>query len=275
MNLTINTVHHMDCMKGMSYIPNETVDMILCDLPYGMLKTDHTTWDKRLDFEHLWKHYQRITKPNAAIVLTCVHPFTNALINSIPKGYKYRELIWYKSRGSGFLNAKKRHINQHENILVVYKETPIYNPQKYQLYKTFRVKAKAKIRSNSKKSKAFKIAGKAAKNYVYKDDGSRYPDTVLEFASVLPVKSASRKGMHPTEKPIDLFAYLIRCYTNQGALILDNCLGSGTTAVAAFLERRNFIAFEMESRYVEMANERIEHVLKTCQEIKASKNLLQ
>lgn len=260
--MKLNQIYNTDCLTGMQSIPEGTIDMILCDLPYGMLKTKHTKWDQRLDMEQLWEQYQRITKENSAIVLTCVHPFTNALINSIPKGYKYREIIWYKSKGSGFLNAKKRHVNQHENILVIYKKAPIYNPQKYQLNYTFKKKGKAKMKGNSKSSKAFSIVGKAAENYFYTDDGSRYPDSVLEFSSVLPVSSTFRKGMHPTEKPIDLFAYLIRCYTNQEAVILDNCMGSGTTALAAMLEGRNFIGYELEQAYYDMAMERIQQLSK-------------
>lgn len=256
--MKLNQIFNMDCMKGMQSIPDGSIDLVLCDLPYGMLKTKHTQWDKRLDADELWAHYTRITKANAAIVLTCVHPFTNDLINSIPKGYKYRELIWYKSKGSGFLNAKKKHINQHENILVIYKKPPIYNPQKYQLHSTFQKKGKAKIQGNGGKSKVFDIRGKAAQNYSYTDDGSRYPDTVLEFSSVLPIQSCSRKGMHPTEKPVELFAYLIRCYTNKGDIVLDNCMGSGTTAVAALLEERQFIGFELDQDYYDMAMGRVE-----------------
>lgn len=261
MKLELNTVYNMDRMEGMSHIPEQSIDMILCDLPYGMLKTEHTKWDVRLPFEELWQHYMRITKPNAAIVLTCTHPFTNALVNSIPKGYKYRELIWYKSNGSGFLNAKKMHIKQHENVLVIYKKTPTYNPQKYKIDEKFVQKGKAKRKSNQK-SKAFKIRGKASENYVYKDDGTRYPDTVLEFETVLPFKSVHRKGMHPTEKPVNLFAYLVRTFTNEGAVVLDNCMGSGTTAEACLLEDRKFIGFELESRYYDMTIDRIKASLK-------------
>jgi site-specific DNA-methyltransferase (adenine-specific) len=109
MNNLIDKIFHLDCIEGMKLIPDKSIDMILCDLPYGILdiKLEHTAWDIKIPFEHLWEQYTRITKLNAAIVLTCVHPFTNELINSIPKGYKYQELIWYKSSGSGFLKAKK------------------------------------------------------------------------------------------------------------------------------------------------------------------------
>ena len=107
----------MDCLEGMQLIVDASVDLILCDLTYGMLKTKHTKWDVRIPFDKLWRQYRRIAKPNAAIILTCVHPFTNHLINNIPKGYKYQELIWYKSSGSGFLNAKKKCILSSMKIL--------------------------------------------------------------------------------------------------------------------------------------------------------------
>jgi len=259
MKLTLNAIHLMDCLEGMKSIKPNSVDLILCDLPYGVLKTEYTKWDIRIPFEPLWEAYQRISKPKTAIVLTCTHPFTNLIINSLPKGYKYQELIWYKSSGSGFLNAKKMHVKQHENILVIYKELPIYNPQKYAIDEKFIVKGRAK--KNNSNCKAFSITGKACESYEYKDDGTRYPDTVLEFETILPFKSASRKGMHPTEKPFDLFAYLIRTFTNEGDLVLDNCMGSGTTALACIFEKRNFIGFEMDAEYHAMATERIKTML--------------
>lgn len=253
-----NQVHKMDCLEGMQRIPSASVDMVFCDLPYGMLKTEHTTWDVKIPFAPLWDNYTRIIKERGVIALTGVHPFTNEIINSIPKGFKYEELIWYKSCGSGFLNAKKRHVRQHENVILVYKKAPEYFPQKYPIDEKFIAKGKAKQRNNAKSSKAFTISGKKSENYVYKDDGTRYPDSILEFLdSVLPIKSAHKKGMHPTQKPVDLVAYLIRTFTRPGAMILDNCMGSGTTAVAAILEDRNFIGFETDDNYYDMCIERI------------------
>lgn len=227
-----NQIHFEDCLEGMARIPHDTVDMVFADLPYGILKTQHTKWDIKIPFDQLWQQYKRIVKDSGVIALTCVYPFTNELINSIPKGYKYQELIWYKSSGSGFLNAKKRHINQHENVIIIYKKKPTYNPQKYQIDKRFVAKGRAKKINNAHFCKAFNISGEASRDYCYQDDGSRYPDTILEFEqTVLPLKSVSRKGMHPTEKPVDLVAYLIKTFTNEGELVLDNCIGSGTTAI--------------------------------------------
>lgn len=254
----INMIHHIDCFEGMAMLPDQSVDMVFCDLPYGVLKTKHTKWDVKLPFGPLWDQYRRLVKDNGAIVLTGVHPFTNEIINAIPKGYKYQELIWYKSSGSGFLNAKKRHINQHENVLVIYKKSPTYYPQKFQIDERFRAKSKGKLTLNAGKCKAFAISGEKSKTYQYIDDGSRYPDSVLEFpATVLPIKSAMRKGMHPTEKPVDLVAYLIKTFTNEGEVVLDNCMGSGTTAVAAIQTKRRFVGFETDQDYYNMAQERI------------------
>lgn len=257
----LNRVLNMDCLEGMPQIPDSSVDMIFADLPYGILKTEFTKWDVKIPFAPLWEQYGRVLKSDGIVALTGVHPFTNAIINSIPKGWKYKELIWYKSSGSGFLNAKKQHVSQHENVLIIYRQTPMYNPQKYQIDERFVVKGKAKKKHNAKNCKAFKIGGKASEDYIYEDDGSRYPDSILEFLeTVLPIKSAYRKGMHPTEKPVDLVAYLIRSFTKKGDTVLDNCMGSGTTAVAAILEERNFIGFEMNEEYHDMTTKRISEI---------------
>lgn len=247
--MKVNTIYNMDCLKGMKMIPDNSIDLILCDLPYGILKSKnnpYTTWDVVISFEKLWEQYSRIAKENAAIILTAVQPFTTDLINSKREWFRY-ELIWCKSRASGFLNARKMPNKCHENVLVFYKKPPTYNPQKYPVNKVIKAKNKAK-RTHNNSSKAFRIK---QSGYKWIDDGTRYPDSLLEFASV------SRTGQHPTEKPIDLFRWLIRSYTNEGALVLDNCMGSGTTALASILEERNFIGFELNKPYFDMANERI------------------
>lgn len=150
------------------------------------------------------------------------------------------------------------HVKQHENIIVAYKKLPTYNPQKYAIDERFISKGKSKKKKNNTNCKAFSISGKASENYEYQDDGTRYPDTVLEFDSVLPIKSVSRKGQHPTEKPVDLFAYLIETFSNEGAVVLDNCMGAGTTALACLATKRNFIGFELEDRYWNLSQERLD-----------------
>jgi site-specific DNA-methyltransferase (adenine-specific) len=255
----LNQVLNLDCLEGMKMIPNQSVDMILCDLPYGVLdiKNSHTDWDTKLPFDKLWEQYSRVCKPNAVIVLTATLPFVKDILDFLPKGWKYEDLIWQKSRGSNFMNAKHRHVKQHEYVLVLYKKAHTYNPQKYQVEGDFSKRRDIKKKQLSKFSCFFNIRGAAAENYSYNNDGSRYPDTVLEFDSVLPFKSTWRVGMHPTEKPVDLFAYLVRTYTNEGDTVLDNCMGSGTTAVACILEKRNFIGFENKDSYHKMSQERI------------------
>lgn len=246
--MKVNQVYFEDCLEGMKNIPDGAVDMVLTDLPYGVLKSGrnaHTKWDVVIPPEKLWEHWKRICKPNAPIVLTATQPFATDLINSNRSWFRY-ELIWAKSRASGFLNARKMPSRAHENVLIFYDKPPVYNPQKYLLGKGYKKRTLAKKVSNSK---AFKI--NMRDDYRYVDDGSRFPDTLLEFTSV------SRKGMHPTEKPVELFRWLIKAYTEPGALVLDCCMGSGTTAVAAILEGRNYIGYEMEKRYFEMTQKRI------------------
>lgn len=242
-----NQIYHADCMVGMSQIADSSIDLILCDLPYGVLKTKgnpHTAWDIPLPLPELWAHYKRIAKPNAAIILTATQPFATALINSNPKSFKY-ELIWCKSRASGFLNARKMPNRSHENVLVFYDQPPAYTPKKYLLKEVFKKRFIAKVKSG----KTFNVNQR--EDYLYVDDGYRFPDTLLEFDSPF------RPDMHPTEKPIDLFRWLISTYSKPGDLVLDNCMGSGTTAIAAVLEGRNFIGFEMDEKYVRMAQERL------------------
>lgn len=263
MKIERNKIYNIDCLDGMKNMDAASVDMILADLPYGVLdtKNENLKWDVKLPIAKLWEHYARIIKPNGAIVLTATHPFTVELINHAPKGFKYYEMIWYKSSGTNFLNAKKQPIRQHENILVFYQKTPTYNPQKYTVDERFVAKGFSKKKANS--GKMFNIRGRASERYEYKDTGERYPDSVIQVpelagdGSVLPVKSAWRVGMHPTEKPVALFDLLIRTYTGEGELVLDNTIGSGTTAVAVIGAGRDFIGFEKDAKFYNMALERI------------------
>ena len=238
----LNKVHHGDCLDMMSQIPDRTVDMILCDLPYG---TTQNKWDIVIPFDLLWEQYKRITKPNAAIVLTATQPFSSQLVLSNPKMFKY-EWIWEKTVGSGQLNINKQPLRTHEAILIFYKKPTIYN-QQMEDGAPYKIKRDAKGEGYGKQSASKK-----------NNTGYRHPKSVLKFAN------ARVKGGHPTQKPVELFAYLIRTYTNPGAIVLDNCLGSGTTAVACLLEGRQFIGIEKDKKYVTMANNRI---LQTSNEI--------
>lgn len=236
----INQVIHGDCLEEMKRIPDKSVDMILCDLPYG---TTACSWDTIIPFEPLWAQYKRIIKDNGAIVLTASQPFTTDLINSNRDWFRY-EWIWQKSNGGGFLLANKMPIKRHENILIYYDNPPIYNPQfiKGKPYTT---------RSSSGGGFVGEKTSDKISGWVTNNDGKRYP------ISVLNMPNPSSKANHPTQKPVALFEYLIRTYTNPGDLVLDNCAGSGTTAIACIKSDRDYILIEKEEKYIKIINKRI------------------
>lgn len=241
MNKLLNKVTQGDCLEVMREIPDKSVDMILCDLPYG---TTRNKWDSVIPLEPLWAEYERIIKDNGAIVLTAQTPFDKVLGASNLRLLRY-EWIWEKSQGTGHLNAKKMPLKNHENVLVFYKNLPTYNPQMVG-------EEKRTVRRSGRQSKTTnygKFIEHAESYYV-----GRYPVTVQ--------KVAKENGTeHPTQKPVALFEYLIRTYTNEGETVLDNCLGSGTTAVAAINTNRNFIGIEREPDYVAIAQRRIDEAL--------------
>ena len=225
----------------MNDIPDESIDMILCDLPYGTTKNK---WDSIIDLDELWNHYNRIIKDNGAIVLTAQTPFDKVLGVSNLKMLKY-EWIWEKTSATGHLNAKKMPMKAHENILVFYKKPPTYNPQKTTGHE--RKVSTAKHKRNSKNSSNY--GESSATTY---DSTERYPRSVQLFST-----DKQKSSLHPTQKPVALFEYLIRTYSNEGETVLDNCMGSGTTAVACMNTNRNYIGFELDKDYYELANERI------------------
>jgi site-specific DNA-methyltransferase (adenine-specific) len=242
LNRFLNRVIQGDCLEVMRDIPDGSVDMILCDLPYG---TTACKWDAVIPFEPLWEQYERIIKDSGAIVLTASQPFTSALIMSNPKIFRY-ELVWDKVGTSSGVLAKKQPLKSHENILVFYKKQPTYNPQMTKGTKWHR---------GGKSKKTPRIYGEQ------KTFGKPMPDkSELKYPkSIVTVSNANRThNVHPTQKPVALFEYLIRTYTNEGEIVLDNCIGSGTTAVAAINTNRQFIGIEREPEYVEIANKRIE-----------------
>jgi site-specific DNA-methyltransferase (adenine-specific) len=238
-SLELNRIYQMNCLDGMKLIPDGSVDMILCDLPYG---TTRNNWDSIIDLEQLWSHYERIIKEDGAIVLTAQTPFDKVLGASNLKLLKY-EWIWEKNKPTGHLNAKKMPMKAHENILVFYKKLPVYNAQG--LVK----KKKPTIRKGGKGNGT--NYGKSDKDAV--QEYENYPKDILSF-------SIDPKGFHPTQKPVALFEYLIKTYTNEKDIVLDNCMGSGTTAVAAAMNNRKWIGFETEMKYVELANKRLEQI---------------
>jgi site-specific DNA-methyltransferase (adenine-specific) len=221
-------------------IPDKSIDMILCDLPYG---TTQNKWDTVIPLDSMWEQYKRVIKDDGAIVLTAAQPFTSILVSSNLPMFRY-DLVWEKSQATGFLNAKKMPLRKHESILVFYKSPPTYNPQ-FTEGKPYTAKSNASANKGN--------YGKFNDNITV-NDGRRYPVSILQFKN-------GGHTYHPTQKPIDLFRYLIRTYTNPGEIVLDNCMGSGTTAVAATLESRYFIGFETEPKYVEIANKRLDALI--------------
>lgn len=235
----IDTIISGDCLDVMRDIPDKSIDMIICDLPYG--KTS-CTWDIVIPFEPLWEQYKRIAKDRTAIVLFGSQPYSTDLINSNRAYFKY-ELIWDKDRPSGFALANKRPLQQHENILIFYKNQPTYNPQKTKGIPSANGWNKTKEYSSQPKLPAIK------KQY----DNNKYPTSIIYQK-----KNGASTYLHSTQKPVALFEYLIKTYTNKGDLVLDNCIGSGTTAIACLNANRHYVGIELSEKYVEMANNRIE-----------------
>lgn len=233
----LNKIYNMDCLEGMRYIDSHSIDLILCDLPYGV---SDCKWDQVIPFELLWEQYKRIIKPRGAIVLTATQPFTTKLINSNRKWFKYC-WYWVKNQVTGFPFAKYQPLRCVEDIVVFYKQAPTYNPQGV-------IRLDKPIKNKGKKGAGvykFSTLGKENKTHYV-----NYPRQILKF-------NCQRDGLHPTQKPEKLFEYIIKTYTNEGDVVLDNCMGSGTTAVACINTKRNYIGFEMDPQYCEIAKERI------------------
>ena len=211
-----NKVIMGDCLVEMQKIPDKSIDMILCDLPYGVTSC---RWDSVIPFEPLWEQYKRIIKDNGAIVLTASQPFTSSLVMSNPKMFKY-EWIWSKGRGTGFQIVKYKPLVSHENILVFGNGATIYNPQ-------MREREKPRISKNKGTTRQMLVSN--GKEYQAKKAlDKKYPITELPFSN-----NNQKEKLHPTQKPVALFEYLIKTYTNEGDTVLDNCAGSFTTAIAA------------------------------------------
>ena len=243
--IELDKIYNEDCLEGMKRIADGAVDCIITDLPYG---TTACAWDSVIPFEPLWEQFKRVTKPNAAIVLFCCQPFTSALVMSNPKHYKHH-WIWLKNRGTGFQVAKYRPMMQTEDVIVFNnRDTFTYNPQMIKLDKPYY--ARNASGSNGTNPLAnFNGGGKMV--------SEKYPTNVLPFDKV-----DEQEVKHPTQKPVDLLRYLILTYSNPNDLILDATIGSGTTAVAALMEKRHFIGFETNKEYFDIAQGRIDEVLR-------------
>lgn len=235
-----------DCLERMKEIPSGSVDMILCDLPYG---TTACKWDSVIPFEPMWEEYRRVTKKNAAIALTSCQPFTSALVMSNPKDFKY-DWVWEKTAATGHLNAKKIPMRAHESVLIFSNGAPPYYPQM-----TTGHKRKVSTAQHKRSSKLTDVYGRHGLTGY--DSTSRYPRSVQVFAS-----DKQKSSLHPTQKPVSLMEYLIRTYTKDGETVLDNCMGSGTTGIACVRTGRSFIGIERDEGYFKIAQDRIEAELK-------------
>ena len=244
-----NQAFNADCFDVFPLIPDGSIDMILCDLPYG---TTACKWDTILPFDKLWQAYERIIKPNGAIVLTASQPFTSALVMSNKKLFKYT-WVWEKSNTSNPLNAPYQPLKVHEDIVVFSQSASTYSikgSMKYSPQKIKGVYYKGGTRKGGKMEFHTDPSG-----YIYNGSDDRYPRSVL--------KINEEKGLHPTQKPVALMEYLIKTYTNEGDLVLDNCAGSFTTAIAAINTNRNYICIEKELDYYNKGIKRIESHLKS------------
>jgi len=227
---------HGDCLKEMSKIPDKYINLILCDLPYGCTKNK---WDFQIDVEQMWKEYNRIIKDNGAIILFGCQPFTSQLIISNLKYFRYC-LVWKKNKFSDFLNSKRKPMKIHEDICIFYKKQPTFNPQfTYDKpYKRWNTQESVDKQTNY---------GKHKENISESKDGKRLPTTILEFDRV----ESDRK--HPTQKPVLLLEWLIKTYTNKNDIVLDNCMGSGSTIIACLNTDRRCIGIELNKKYFKTA----------------------
>lgn len=243
-------LYHGDCLEVMKNISDGSIDMILCDLPYGQLNKNNPNakWDSQIDFKLLWKEYDRIIKGNGAIVLFANGMFTADLINSNRKMWRYN-LIWDKVAKTGFLNSKKMPLRQHEDICVFYKTLPTYNPQM--------TKCEPHKRNHTKGNMKNPTKNQCYGNFVEVPtviSDEKYPTSIIS----IPKEHCNGKFYHPTQKPVKLLEWLIKTYTNENEVILDNTMGSGSTGVAAIKNNRKFIGIELETQYFEIAQKRIQ-----------------
>ena len=239
-----NKVYLGDCLELMKDIADKSIDMILCDLPYG---TTACKWDVIIPFDKLWEQYHRIIKDNGAIVLTASQPFTSLLVCSNLQMFKYN-IIWDKKKPSSVLHAKIQPLRKHEDILIFAKNKTTYNPQMEE--------AKQRSFKDTKYNNGEAFGG-VDKIRSFDNKGLKYPKSIIE------ISNANQIGkVHPTQKPVALFEYLIKTYTNEDDLVLDNCAGSGTTAIACLNTNRNCILIEKEEKYYNVIQDRIKNYIK-------------
>jgi len=236
-----NVIYNEDCLEGMKRIPDNSIDMILADLPYG---TTACKWDSIIPLDKLWKQYKRIIKDRGAIILTASQPFTTKIISGNMEWFKY-EWLWIKDKPSNFMLAKKQPMKYHENILVFYKNQSTYNPQ-----------MEKRLEKNKRDNKPRLNKNNICDTELYCEESKGNRDVIFP-KSYQKFNKERSKEKHPTQKPVALFEYLIKTYTNENEIVLDNVIGSGTTAVACLKTNRKFIGFEKEKEYYNIALKRI------------------
>ena len=239
--LTLNKIYLGDCLKIMKEISDQSVDMILTDPPYGVSRN---SWDKRAPLDKMWSEFLRVIKPNGAIVITAVQPFSSMLVNSQLNIFRY-DLVWVKSVASGQLNVNKRPLRKHEDILVFYKKQPTYN-QQFTRGEPYEIHRKINF---------------AGKGYNQQRESSKINTGYRHPTSVIYVPNPRIKGGHPTQKPVELFEYLIKTYTNKGDVVLDPFIGAGTTAIASIKAKRNYVGIEISKKYFDMALQNIKRMV--------------
>jgi site-specific DNA-methyltransferase (adenine-specific) len=237
-------LYHDDCFNVFPTIEDKSVDLVLCDMPYGITACK---WDTVIDLTLMWEHIKRIAKDNAAIALTAAQPFTSVLVCSNLKMFK-QQLVWIKNRKTNFLNAKKQHLRQHEDILIFYKKQCAYNPQG--VYDVER-KLKNSVSTGGKTTGFISSNSDRAPGREYIQKQAGYPSDLVN------ITDSNNNSVHPTQKPVALMEYLIKTYSNDGDVVLDFCVGSGTTGVACKNLNRSFIGIEKELEYYNIAKERI------------------
>ena len=244
-------LRNIDCLELLKTLPDKSIDLMVQDLPYGTTKLQ---WDKAPDLSVMWVEWERVIKDNGAMIFTASQPFTTDLIVSNRKLFRY-EIIWKKTQVNGFLDANRKPLKSHENILVFYKKQPTYNPIKTQTNIS-------SLRINKMGSKRAASHYNAFKNpkTVGNEDGSRFPISIIEFSNWNGVifGDTTNAVIHPTQKPVNLFRYLIRTFSNENEIVFDGYSGSGTTAVACYLEKRKFIGAELNKEFYEKSIKRIE-----------------
>ena len=254
MDIEKNKIYNMDCLEGMKMIPDKSIDMILCDLPYGITACK---WDTVIPFEPLWEQYERVIKDNGAIVLTASQPFTSALVMSNPSLYKYN-FVWEKSKCINFVHAKNMPLKFHEDICVFSKAFIGHISQLGDNRMTYNPQGLKRVNKKWSRPKHYENGHKLSReSHKLKRviEFTNYPTSILKYNN----SDNRERGLHPTQKPVALFEYLIKTYTNEGETVLDNCMGSGTTAIACMNTKRNYIGFEISKEYCDIAEKRIKN----------------